>query len=71
MLQNPVNQTNLAIAALASCFAKALEKSNPGFIEKFDEQLRLHHSAISEGGTLSHIGAMETLKWTSEYLREA
>ncbi|MGP1685261.1 MAG: hypothetical protein ACTS8S_23295 [Giesbergeria sp.] len=70
MSENQINQTNLAIAALASCFAKALEEQSPGFIKKLEEQLHLHHSAISESGTLSNIGAMETLKWTSEFLRD-
>lgn len=65
--QNPINQTNLALAALTASLVKAFEQTNPGLTEKFLEEVRESYYQIREM-ELSHIEAMETLRWTREFL---
>ena len=69
MSENKIDQTRLSIAALASCFAKALEQQNPGFLANFEKQLNEHYYDIRDNSEVSHIGALETLKWTGQFLK--
>ena len=64
--ENPINQTNLALAAISACFAKAMEKHNPGFKDDFIQELENCYCEI-RNSEISHIGAMETITWTKEF----
>jgi len=66
--QNPIDQTNLAIAAISASFAKAMNKVDPKFSTIFLEELENRYHEIREM-ELSHIGAMETLNWTREFIQ--
>lgn len=66
--ENPINQTNLAIAAITASLVKSLEKTNPGLTEVFLEEIRERYYEIRES-QLTHTGAMETLQWTREYIQ--
>lgn len=69
MSENAIDQTRLTIAALASCFVKAMEEQQPGFRASFEKHLNEHYYEIRDNSKLSHVGAMETLKWTGEFLK--
>lgn len=66
--QNPIDQTNLAIAAISASFAKAMNKVDPKFSTIFLEELENRYHEIREM-ELPHIGAMETLNWTREFIQ--
>lgn len=66
-MSNPIDQTNLAIAALTASLVNALEKTNPGLTEVFLDEIRERYYEIREE-QLTHTGAMETLQWTREYI---
>lgn len=67
--ENTLNQTHLLLAALSASFANALEKHNPGFKDDFLKEIESKYNEIREM-EVSHIGAMETLTWTKEFLKE-
>lgn len=67
--ENPINQTNLAIAAISACFAKAMNQIDPKFSEIFLKELENQYMEIRES-ELAHIGAMETLTWTKEFIQD-
>ena len=69
MSENKIDQTRLSIAALASCFAKALEQQNPGFLANFEKQLNEHCCDILDNSEVVHVGAFEKLKWTGQFFR--
>lgn len=62
-----VDQVRLSIAAVAAALAKAMEESNPGFVEAFKRKLVDAYSVVREG-PMDNLGAMETLKWTRELI---
>lgn len=66
-MSEPVDQTRLAIAAIAAAFAKAIEERNPGFVAILKTKLSDAYHVVREG-TMDNIGAMETLKWVGELL---
>lgn len=66
---NPIDQTRLTLAALVACLVDALGEQDSDFRAKFLANLtRLYNNIRVED--LSHIGAMETLTWTREFLDE-
>ncbi|AWV87062.1 hypothetical protein [Acinetobacter radioresistens] len=67
--ENPLNQTNLAIAALSASFANALEKHNPGFKDDFLKELEARYYTLRES-KLVHTEAMETLNWTRQFIKD-
>lgn len=66
--ENPINQTNLAIAALSASFAKAMNKIDPQFSTLFLEEIENRYHELREM-ELVHIEAMETLTWTREFIQ--
>lgn len=66
--ENPINQTNLAIAALSASFANAMNKIDPQFSALFVEELENKYQELREMDLL-HIEAMETLTWTKEFIQ--
>lgn len=66
--ENPINQTNLAIAALSASFATAMNKIDPSFSTLFLEELENRYHEI-RNMELAHVGAMETLNWTREFIQ--
>lgn len=67
--ENPVNQTHLALAALAASIVKTLDappESNRRFV--FEQALAACYRNLEEA-EVAHIEAMETLRWTKEFLR--
>lgn len=65
---DPVDQGRLALATLAACFVKTFSESDAHFAERFDKHLREAYEQLREMPA-SNVGAMETLKWTSEMIR--
>ncbi len=59
----------LALAALAACLVKALGERDPAFQAKFEANLEKTYNNIREMET-RHIGAVEILHWTREFLKE-
>jgi len=66
---NPIDQTRLAVAALAACFIKALSEGDRALAARFEENLEKVYKDI-RGNELSHLGALETLNWTREFLKK-
>ncbi len=66
---NPIDQTRLAIAALTACIVRALGQQDEAFQARFKENLSKVYDNIRDM-ELSHIGSMETLTWTKEFLQE-
>ncbi len=66
--ENPIDQTNLAIAAISASFAKAMNKIDPNFSTIFMEELENRYHEIREM-KLHHVDAMETLNWTREFIQ--
>ncbi len=66
---NPIDQTRLTLAALAACLVDALGEQDDAVRVKFlDNLTKIYNNIRAE--ELSHIGAMETLTWTQEFLQE-
>ncbi len=66
--ENPINQTNLAIAALSASFANTMNRIDPKFSTIFLEELENRYHEI-RNMELAHTGAMETLNWTREFIQ--
>lgn len=66
--ENPINQTNLAIAALSASFANAMNKIDPQFSTLFLEEIENRYHELREM-ELVHVEAMETLTWTREFIQ--
>ncbi len=64
---NDLNQTNLALAALAASFAKALGEQFPAFLPQFEQELKKCYDNLADS-EVCHTEAMETLRWTNEFL---
>jgi hypothetical protein len=64
-----LDQTRVAIAALAGATAKALGDSIPGFGPKFEDALSAAYRHLKDSG-VDHVGAMETLSWAREFYRQ-
>jgi len=65
---NPIDQTQLAIAALTACIVQSIDGQDAGFRARFERNLDITYKEIRDM-ELSHIGALETLKWTTEFLK--
>ena len=63
------DQTRLALAALTACLVKALGERDPALVAKFEANLERAYSNIREMEA-RHIGALEILHWTREFLKE-
>lgn len=66
--QNPIDQTNLAIAAISASFAKAMDNIDPKFSTQFLKELEKKYQELRDM-ELAHTGAMETLTWTREFIQ--
>jgi hypothetical protein len=66
---NSTDQTRLALAALTACLVDALGERDPSFKAKFEANLETTYNNIRELET-RHIGALEILHWTREFLKE-
>ena len=66
---NPIDQTRLALAVLTACFVKTFSEQDESFRLRFEQNLTRAYKEVREA-ELSHIGAMETLRWVSEYLKD-
>lgn len=66
--ENPINQTNLAIAALSASFANAMNKIDPQFSALFLEELENRYHELRDMKSIN-VGAMETLNWTREFIQ--
>ncbi|NIE95619.1 hypothetical protein F3J02_03830 [Acinetobacter sp. Tr-809] len=66
---NPINQTHLIIASITASFAKALDKTNPGFKEEFLKELGERYHEIKDYSH-PHTEALETLTWTRDFLNK-
>jgi|GEM_PF-3099082 len=64
-----LNQTNLAVAALAASFAKALDAQFPAFLPMFEQELEKRYRSL-EDADVANVEAMETLRWTKDFLHE-
>jgi hypothetical protein len=64
-----MDQTRLALAALAASIVSALGEHLPTFRQAFDKELEKRYYALRDADVI-HVGAMETLKWTRDFLRE-
>jgi ABC-type Zn uptake system ZnuABC Zn-binding protein ZnuA len=67
--QDALNQTRLALAALAACIAQALGEQDAAFQARFEKNLEKAYASLRDG-VAENAGAMETLTWTREFLRE-
>ena len=65
-----LNQTNLALAALAASFAKALDAQFPAFLPIFEQELERQYRSLKDAD-VAHVEAMETLRWTKDFLHGA
>ncbi|MBD9395463.1 hypothetical protein [Acidovorax sp. ACV01] len=68
-LAEPVDQGRLALATLAACFAKTFSESDTHFADRFEKHLGEAYNQLRDMPA-SNTGAMETLKWTREMLRD-
>ena len=66
---NSTDQTRLALAALTACLVKALGEQDPALQAKFETNLEKAYNNIREMEA-QHIGALEILHWTREFLKE-
>ena len=64
-----IDQTRLALAALAASIANALGEQFPTFLQAFDKELEKQFNSLKDA-EVSNIGAIETLRWTRQFLRE-
>ena len=64
------DQTRLALAALAACFAVSLDESSESFLTRFEVALKDLNHHIGDTSTIDNSGALETLRWTNEFVRE-
>lgn len=63
-----VNQNRLALAALAACFVKTFNETDPSFAARFEVHLRESHDHFKDPDHLNE-GVMETLKWTHQIMQ--
>jgi hypothetical protein len=66
---NSTDQTRLALAALTACLVKSLGGQDPALQAKFEANLEKAYNNIREMEA-RHIGALEILHWTREFLKE-
>lgn len=66
---DPVDQGRLALATLAACFVKTFSESDSQFADRFEKYLSDAYDQLGDM-PVSNVGAMETLKWTREMLRD-
>jgi hypothetical protein len=66
---DPVDQGRLALATLAACFVKTFSESDSQFADRFEKYLSEAYDQLGDM-PVSNVGAMETLKWTREMLRD-
>ena len=63
------DQTRLAMAGLAACFARTLGEQDSSFEPRLREQIQHMQSRLSELGE-DYAGTVETLHWVEEFLRK-
>jgi hypothetical protein len=66
---NPIDQTRLALAILTACFVKTFSEQDESFRIRFERNLTRAYKEVRES-ELSHVGAMETLRWVEGYLKD-
>jgi hypothetical protein len=66
--QSDLDQTRLALAALAACIVRALGEDGPDVLTNFEKYMEKIYGQLREGPA-SNVGAIETLIWTKEFLR--
>ncbi|HZS81750.1 MAG TPA: hypothetical protein VFA50_02700 [Stellaceae bacterium] len=64
-----LDQTRLALAAVAACIVQALGEQEPDVQAKVEKNMEKLYMSLREG-PVSNVGAMETLRWTKEFLKE-
>jgi hypothetical protein len=69
LLRYRIDQTRLALAALTACLVKTLSEQDESFQSRFTENLDRIYKDVRDS-ELPHIGAMETLGWTGEFLKK-
>jgi hypothetical protein len=65
---SPINQTNLALAALAACIVQALDEQQAGVRSKFEASLEKAYHSLRDG-KLADTECLETLHWTQHILK--
>lgn len=65
----PINQTNLALAALTACIVQTLDESQAGVRSAFEKNLENVYRSL-RFGPLAETECLETLTWTRETLRD-
>ena len=65
---SPINQTNLALAALAACIVQALDEQQAGVRSRFEVYLEKAYYSLSDG-KLPNTECLETLRWTQHVLK--
>lgn len=68
-LVDPVDQGRLALATLAACFVKTFSESDAQFADRFETHLGEAYNQLRDMSA-ANTGAMETLVWTREMLRD-
>lgn len=61
-------ETRMTIAALTAALVRALEATAPGLSERFTAELENLYASIREYES-TPTGAMETIKWTSDFVK--
>lgn len=57
-----LNQTNLALAALAAGIVRTLCESDPSFEIRLDRHMEQVYTQV-KNSSVSTVGALETMKW--------
>ena len=65
--ENP-NHARMALATLVACIAKTLNESDQSFVPRLEKHLEDAYYYYRDT-TAVNIGVMETLKWTSDLLK--
>lgn len=63
------DQTRLAMAALAASIVLALDERSPGVRQAVEGHMEKAYLFLRDAPK-PHPGAMETLRWTKEFLKE-
>ena len=68
-MQSDQDQTRLGLAALAACIVQTLDESDPGFQDRFQENLARAYDKLRDAEP-DWTGSMEMLAWTRDLLKK-
>jgi hypothetical protein len=68
MIKNPIDQTNLALAAVTACIVQALDEPQAGVRSRLEKNLEKMYYSLRDG-PVDNSECLATLKWTADLLK--